>query len=260
MQKKHNIIKILFIVIIISLIITFVYFMLVKKEENILYSWSMDEVTNYNNLITLGKKFKIKTIYQEFSNSYLTKNDNTFLKQMEKNKIDVYYLTGDPSYDYNDIKEKIDLLYNYNLNNKYKIKGIVFDIEPYLNKNFSNYIDFADNIELGYKYAKEKNIYYVIVIPYWLDKKDIKSLEKIIYNCDEISIMNYHIKNTINNIKEEMYYVKKYNKKINTIYEVNANNDNSFKTYNEINNDFIKMKFKYWNIKKAYHHYSSMNS
>lgn len=241
----------------------FLLFFIFEKEENILYSWNMDVLTD-NKFFQNLKRYNIKTIYQDFSSDYLNNNDNKFLEKMNKNKINVYHLCGDV--DWIDNKEKIieeiDKVITYNKGVDYKIKGIVFDIEPYHDGfdsfDFKTYVEVIKNT---YMYMSSNDLYMVIAIPYWLEKKDKKLLEELIKNgTDEISVMNYNIKNTLKNIKDEVKLSKKYSKNINTIYEINFSDDNYFSSYDEINSDYKKIKdyYKYKRIKKAYHHYGKM--
>ena len=51
---------------------------------------------------------------------------------------------------------------------------------------------------------------------------------------------------------------KKYDKKINTIYEINFDEDNYFSSWDEIKKDYKKLKNKYNKIGIAYHHYASI--
>ena len=241
----------------------FLLFFGFEKEENILYSWDMDVLTD-NSFLKKLKRHNIKTIYQDFSSDYLNNNGNEFLEKMNENKINVYHLCGDADWIDNKerIIEEIDKVITYNKRVDYKIKGIVFDIEPY-HDGFDSF-DFKNYVEVmkdTYMYMNSNDLYMVIAIPYWLEKKDKKLLEELIKDgADEISVMNYNINNTLNNIEDEVKFSKKYNKNINTIYEINFSDDNYFSSYDEINSDYIKIKdyYNYKEIKKAYHHYGKM--
>ena len=57
--------------------------------------------------------------------------------------------------------------------------------------------------------------------------------------------MNYNIDKTVKNISFENKLSKKYDKKINTIYEINFDEDNYFSSWDEIKKDYKKLKNKY---------------
>lgn len=229
-----------------------------KVENNrILYSWHMKNISDIK-LIKTIKKLNINILYQDFSTDYLNGNDSTFIEKMNKNNVKVYHLCGDSSWGIkgnNKTIKEIDKVINYNKNNEYKISGIVFDIESYTldSYNENNYIEI---IEKAYEYCRKNNVYMILCIPTWMKKN---TLEKLIYNSDEISVMNYNINKTISNIKEEISLAKQYNKKVNTIYETNFNNKKYFSNFNEIEDDYQKIINNYdYSISIAFHHYNSI--
>lgn len=235
------------------------------REENILYSWSMDAL-NDKELKPILKKYQIKELYQDFSSSYLNETDDSFLKDMKKIGVKVYHLCGDPSWGWEKngtaMKKEIDKVLNFNAKNDYKISGIVFDVEPYLHNeaNF-DFALFVDSMKSAYKHAKENNLYMVIAIATWFDSVDQELLEELIKNgCDEASLMNYNIKYTKENIQDEINYAQKYQKPINTIYEIDFASKDHFSSYEAIDADYkaIQKAYKYKKLKKAYHYYEKM--
>lgn len=227
-------------------------------NDRILYSWHMENISD-TNLIRTIKKLKINTLYQDFSNEYLSSNDSIFLEKMENNNIKVYHLCGDPSWGIkgsNKIIKEIDKIINYNKNNIHKIKGIVLDVESYT-LDLYNEDEYIKIIKKAYKYSKENDIYMILCIPTWMRKN---TLEELIINTDEISVMNYNIKKTLSNIKEEVEIAKKYNKKINTIYEINFDNKKYFSSFDEIDNNYNKILNNYdYPISIAFHHYNNID-
>ncbi len=236
-----------------------------KKEENILYSWKMDALED-KELLDIIKKYNIKEIYQDFSTEYLTQNDSKFLKKMKEKGVKVYQLCGDPSWGLDkkatSMKREIDKVISYNKKNEEQIAGIVFDVEPYLhNEENFDFPLFTESMKEAYRYAKKQNLYLILALPVWLDSIDKNLLEDIIKEgCDEISLMNYNIKYTKENIETEIEYAKKYQKKVNTIYEVYSEEQDYFKTDKEINQDFKKIRnhYHYDKLRKAYHYYEKM--
>lgn len=257
--------------ILIILVLLSMFLLMKKNNDIILYSWDMDYINqeDYSNIYKMIDELNINILYQDFSSEYLSNADNTFLEQMKIKKVDVYHLAGDPSWGLKDgykyIIEEINkvIFYNNNVNNK--IKGIVLDIEPYAseklkNSDFSsdNFQIYVEQIEKSYFLAKENNLEFVLVIPYWFDVVDKDLLEQLIHYVDEISVMNYNIDKTVKNISFENKLSKKYDKKINTIYEINFDEDNYFSSWDEIKKDYKKLKNKYNKIGIAYHHYASI--
>ena len=232
-----------------------------KKNKRILYSWHMKTI-NDTDLIRVIKELNIDTLYQDFSTDYLNSTNNIFIKQMNSYNVKVYHLAGDPSWGIkgkDKIKEEINKVIKYNRKNKYKIDGIVLDIESYILDSFDGK-DYLKILKESYKYAKKNEIYVVLCIPTWFDKYGKSYLKDLIINTnDEVSFMNYNIKNTIKDINGEMKFIKKYGKKANTIYEVDFNNKNYFSSYDEINNDYKKViKYYRYPISLAFHHYDSI--
>lgn len=236
-----------------------------KKTENILYSWSMSALEDPQ-LESVLKKHNIGILYQDFSSAYLKGTDFTFLKNMRALKVDVYHLSGDPSWgedaEAKSMKEEIDKVVAYNANNEEKISGIVFDVEPYLhNKEKFDFPLYVEAMKEAYQYAKEQGIYMVLALAVWFDTLDENLLEELIQDgCDEISLMNYNIEYTKERMEEEMKFAKKYNKKVNTIYEIDFGKDGYFESYEAIDHDFWKLKqyYRYPHLKKAYHYYDKM--
>lgn len=237
-------------------------------ETNILYSWNMSALTD-NELLDIIDKYHISTIYQDFSSKYLKEQDDTFMIYMKNKNVEVYHLCGEKEWALEEnatsMKQEIDKVVTYNQKSSYKIKGIVFDVEPYQNeKNIEDNFDFSlyvSNMKKAYKYSKNKGLKMVIAIPIWFDNINEKLLKELIKDgCDEISLMNYNIKYTKEHMQKELEYAKKYNKSINTIYEINFKDDNYFSSYKEIDKDFEKLKeyYSYEKLRKAYHHYDKM--
>lgn len=266
MHKKR---KILIRSIILILIFLIFLFTNKEKEKIILYSWNIKDISEEkrDNLEHIINKLNINTVYQTFSSDYLEESNDEFIKYLHKKNISVYHLTGEREWGLgNDMKyiyKEIDLVYKFNKNNKNKLDGIAFDIEPYILEEWTDASleIYVSKMKKAYKYAQEKGIYFILVIPYWYDNLNLELLEELFKDAgDEFSIMNYRIKSTIKNIENEIKFAKKYNKKINTIAEVGFKDDDKFNSFKEINADFKNIKEYYsdYNISIAYHDYSTI--
>lgn len=241
-----------------------------KSYQTIIYSWDLEKINeNKKQFQKTIESYQIDTIYQDFKKDYLKASDDEFIKEMQKKKISVYHLAGDPTWGKKDgftkTKEELELVKQFNKKTKNKLKGVVLDIEPYIDEKEENFKikDFqiyVEEIKKTYKYCKENELELILVIPYWFDDIDENLLEELIQNTDGISVMNYNINKTKQKIKTEIKLAKKYQKKIDTIYEVNYKEKGYFSSKEEIIKDYEKLKkeYKLENLGLAFHHYGSM--
>ncbi len=239
-----------------------------KVNDVIMYSWNIDTImSNQKEFERIKEEYNLNIIYQDFDSSFFLEEDNSFMKYMDSLSLEVFQLAGDPSWGKTDgflkIKKQIDRVYEYNKKHKYKIKGVIFDIEPYANEkeeNFSNpdFLIYVNEIKKAYQYSKEKELEMRLSIPYWLDHIDYDLLEQLIENTDGISVMNYSIDKTKISIKEEYELAMKYNKEIDTVYEINYGKKNYFASLDDILNDFDKLQEAYPNLAVSYHHLKSI--
>lgn len=252
--------KYIFIVIILFVIVSCMILLLgiIKKDNvnyGIMYSWNNDIFDNSNSLEILENN-NIKVVYQYFNKDNF---DYSVLKNYKD--IDFYYLCGERDWidDISFVKNEIDYVYEVNKKDDI-LKGIVFDVEPYVeNKDDFDFLKYVEIFEKAYKYASSKGIKMIICIPTWFNTIDEKLLEKLILNSDGVSLMNYDTKYTLENIEEEVEYARKYNKEINTIYELDFSKD-YFKSMDEIKEDFsrIDKHYHYDKLSIAYHYFTDL--
>lgn len=252
-----------------------------KNETRALFSWKSEEVRTDNfELFEIMEKLKLNTLYQEFSRSLSQDEINKFLLDAELNKINIYYLTGNPKWALDKtgkpmvdhINRVIEL--NKNLNKNTRIKGIVFDIEPYSLKEWKNkekvMDSFVKGMEIAYKMANDNNIEVILCIPYFYDNKGLtKQLKELIESgCDSIAIMNYYKDNEIKNMRQEVEFATMFDKKIINIYELQAPGTSGLTEKNTYYNQGIEaIEENFYNIKKefygkditiAFHEYNSL--
>ena len=197
-----------------------------------IFSWDKLSVLEpKENLFDVMEKYEIKTIYQSFSSELPEKKISKFLESCSEYNYQVYYLCGEPEdaliQNAEKMIEDIDnaaVIKEYDNNNV--LKGILFDVEPYLLDEWEIKSDkiiqqFADNLQIAYKNAKENKLEMIVCIPYYYDTNGFSDfLEKLIKDrCDGIAIMNYYQENEYEHIKEEVELTKKYNKTCINIYE-----------------------------------------
>lgn len=248
------------------------------KEHSILYSWNSSAWNEKkDHLIEVIEERNITDLYQEFTTSFLEKKEDHFIKLLKEKKVDVFQLVGHPSWGTKEGEEKvlkeIDKVVEFNQNVENKIKGIVFDIEPYQDyepdtfdeKALEEYVHVIEN---AYFYAQQQDLMFVICIPTWYDKVSTSLLRELLKNTDRIEVMNYVVKDTIPNIKNEIQYAKEWKKEITTIYQVNFNyekekdkeGDGIFLSYKKMIEDFnqIKKEYSYDKLWIGYHYFDKM--
>ncbi|MFR9069532.1 MAG: hypothetical protein ACLVIU_04140 [Paraclostridium sp.] len=197
-----------------------------------IFSWDKLSVLEAKeNLFDVMEKYEIKTVYQSFSSELPKNKISKFLESCSEYNYQVYYLCGDPEDVLDQDAEKMienidDAVAIKEYDNNDVLKGILFDVEPYLLDEWEIQPDkiiqqFADNLQIAYKKAKENKLEMIVCIPYYYDTKGFSdSLDKLIKDgCDGIAIMNYYQKNEYEHIKEEVELAKKYNKTCINIYE-----------------------------------------
>lgn len=270
MKKKRKVI--IFIVIIISIIFLYNYSKNKYSNDRGIFSWDSNLISKnrYSEMYDILNDLHINKIYQNLYG--LNKEEiKMFVKDINKNiNAEVYYLTGSADWydNYNKIIKNIEFICKYNeeVENKFKVKGIVLDIEPWvLDKEWDKEI-YKDTLIKVYEYSKNNNLELINVIPFWLEEDLIDS---IVVNSDEIAVMNYNIKNPIKNIEEEVNKAKEYKKKINIIAEVQPQNEEYgvtkdttyyYKGYNKLIEDWnnIIKEYKYKELGFSYHDYKNI--
>ena len=249
----------------------FLYLYSQEKENSvindaILYSWHLEDILKQKErFYTVVEEYQIRTLYQDFSSEYLKQMDSSFIKEMKENGIEVYHLAGDPSWGrkngFEKIKKEIDKVSQFNDNSEYHLTGLLLDIEPYVSEKEEKFASadfevYVEEIKKAYAYIKGRNLELRIAIPYWLDSIDMNLLEELIKNTDGVSVMNYNIKKTSKNIENEVEIARKYKKHIDTIYEIEYDDEEYFTSRDEIVKDFQKIKRENSlnSLKIAYHH------
>ncbi len=270
-MKKQYLVVILFFFLLISLgYVLLFYTKDIDNYDSILYSWKLESIKNDEKKFeTILEDYKINVIYQDFTTDYLKEFDDSFIEEMGKRNIKVYHLCGDPSWGkedgYEKIKKEVLKVVNYNNNVSNKVVGVVLDIEPYISEKEEIFLEsdfriYVEQIKKAYKMIKENDLEVILAIPYWFDKIDVSLLEELVMNSDGISVMNYKISDTSEHIETEIKLAKKYNKKIDTIYEVEYGESGYFNSKDEIYEDYYKIKDynEYKDLGISFHYFDSM--
>lgn len=239
--------------------------------DGILYSWKMENTSQEvrTNLLNVIEELNITTVYQDFSSEYLSEGDGTFIEDMNSFGVEILHLCGDPSWALLEkrerVLEEIDRVVDFNEKSTSKIAGIVYDVEPHglddsEDHDVEIYETYAENMEVAYEYAKKNDLYFVLAIPYWLNRKGDEILDAVIAASDEVSVMNYTTEKTIDYIKEEIQLAEEMDKSLNTIYELGFSKSHTFDNITEIQNDYTELysHYGYPKLRIAYHHFGDL--
>ena len=253
----------LFLMILIIVGIIFIRYILKEntQETRALFSWKDSEVLESKELFDDMKKLKLNTVYQDFSGDLRKKDILKFLEKAKEREINVYFLAGDPRWaieknaeSMRDIVDRV-IEINKDVSQKQQIKGVFFDVEPYLldewnNKSRKSIMEnLLKNMEVIYKEAHENNLEVIMCIPYFYDNFGLLDyVETLIKsNCDKVAIMNYYRGKEYENIKAEAILAGKYNKEIINIYELQAPGKHDLtdkNTYHEEGIDEVEKNFQ----------------
>lgn len=237
-KKKGYIIAFLLIMIYIIIQVTYIVANENDKMRISVYSWHVDKV-DCQKFKNISKDLGINSFYQYMPALEINTNETftNLVNDLKNFGVKTYLLTGTPNQVYDEeileLKKIIDEVEKYNINNNVKLEGIVLDAEFYLDEKYNKenkeecFFYYYTNVKKAYEYAKSKNIKFILVIPYWLDTTfGVDKLEMLIKDsCDSIEVMNYYKLKTKEHINSEIELVKKYNKSIVTISELQKTNE-----------------------------------
>lgn len=237
--------------------------------RGVLYSWKLAQTSeNPEAFARVIAERNITTVYQYFNAEFFESADDSFTRDMAALDIDVLYLCGDASWALEEnaasLIRAIDRVLLFNLMASHPIAGIALDVEPHAADNYRtrDWYAYAINLRKAYLYARENGLRLVAVIPYWLDSTDESLLDYIVEHCsDEISVMNYGVGKTQENVQGEIAAARKYGKPVNTIYETKlGQGDKYFASYAEIEADYLRIhdSAQYGRLRIAYHHFGDM--
>ena len=170
-----------------------------------------------------------------YSNS---SNLRDFLSVASDSGFTVEYLDGDPSWaTYNQETgfDRIRKVFEFNskaVNHKEKIRGVHFDVEPYLLKQsggyrspywdtekmtvWNYYVDFTDSCQSLID-SSGNDLYFGIAIPRWYENHvGLEELKRLQEKVDYVAIMDYNEKSSviINDARNEMNNALELSKKV----------------------------------------------
>lgn len=201
--------------------------------EKSVFSWHKQEVLNgRDEFFQVLQNCHIDNVYQYFSDELTVDQILSFMEVCSQKDVSLYYLCGEPQYALNEnyiqLKNEVERAQDFSqLANGDCIKGIVFDIEPYLFEEFNNnsksiMSEFYENLKKVYTLTKRYHLKMIVCIPYYYDTQNLTSfLEGILEDaCDGVAIMNYYQSHEIDHIQTEVELCQKYQKECINIFEL----------------------------------------
>lgn len=256
----------------------------IYMNDSVLYCWDWEQTLQEHrySIKEMCRELKITSVYLCFDPLNWTdkiEDTKTFIKEMNTLGISVLALNGDPSWAYNANVVKQVLIdnvvkYNKNAQEDEKIIGVVLDIEPagtskWQENELEALKEYVKTQKEIYNYTKQQDLMVIQCIPYWFDDVGLEQLEDLIKNaCHGISVMNYWKDSTVELIRNEMQFAKKYNKYIDSICEFgkpNGDVTDSITFYNDgieaakENWKQIDEEYNYFKLGMAYHDYGAIN-
>ena len=197
------------------------------------FSWHFEltDPAKSDEYVDVLKKLNVTRIYQNVSEKVMSDSEIRYqICNLADRGIETVALTGDKSWVNDGLKEYKSIIdsivrYNESVNKKLRIKAIALDVESHLlpewknnkTKVFKKYINVMSEAK---EYANERNLKVIQVIPTYYDNVNKTLFNKFLEKCcDEISIMNYDIKNSGRAIKYEVEACAKKKIPVETIFE-----------------------------------------
>lgn len=253
-----------------------------KNIEISLFSWKEDTLgEQQENLFQIMDSKNVSVLYQAFPGGLKQSVLNTFFDNAQKHDIEIYYLTGDPKWSLDetgmDLCRKVGDAAEINrcLPEGRGLKGIIFDVEPYLLDNWEDdnkdiMQSFVSGMRAAYTSAARHGLRVIVCIPYYYENDGLEEqLESLISSCcDAVAVMNYYRGKEIEHISTEAAIAKKYEKELINIYELKPPGKHGLvekNTYfgqglDAVEENFQQLRDAYSGLKvsMAYHDYNSL--
>ena len=180
------------------------------------------------------KDNRITEIYQYLRPEYTDREMLDFLKAMNDVDIEVYVLDGEPEWsyeaEYQGMRLVLEIVRNLNsqMEPEARIKGIIYDVEPYVLDKWHNIPDqllqeYTNNILHIRQECEddEDHLDICICIPYSYDNMGHdKEMRKLLKESDQVFVLNYLKGMEIDNIKREAALARYYGIRLVNVYEL----------------------------------------
>ncbi len=202
-----------------------------------LFSWGPQvmEPQERELLVSTMNSLDIQMVYQWFSKDVEDQKLIEFTTHMAQQGKEVYVLTGDPSWAYEEnlssLLAVIDRAHAVG-----GVKGVVIDVEPgqldeYDTDRDNLMEEFAANMQAAYTHAKSLGFEVVICISaHWDDEPTLEQM--IRDSCDAVCVMNYYVQDEYDTIEKEAEYAMQYGKELINASELQPTGDHGIEEKN----------------------------
>lgn len=230
------------------------------KNKTAVFSWFQDQVDKRDETFQLLERHQIDRIYQLFKHDISVESAQYFLKSAQAYKKDVYLLAGEAEWALEKHRQEIGHYIEWAAQFNPLIRGLVLDIEPHTLEEFkanSKIImkSFTENLQYAYSLAKSYQLKVILCLPYYFDQLGFYAeVETIIAEAlDELAIINYYRGKEVEHLRFEAELSLKYNKPIQTIYELQLPGKYGLTNQNTYYNQGLEALYRnYKNLKAAY--------
>lgn len=197
-----------------------------------MFEWSEESIDNPDKTGDLIQALSVTRWYQEIPEKLDRDKTISFMRYMNQQNVEVYALTGSVEWGFEEdgasVTRQMKTVADYNdsVEEAYRFRGIMTDIEPYVTSRFREdpayYMDiYVKGMRAAYEYAASRELRVIQCIPRHYDDQGLTAyLEQLIaYACDEAAVMNYGIGNEVEMIKTEAELCEKYDKGLHCILE-----------------------------------------
>lgn len=208
------------------------------KNKTSVFSWFQDQVDKRDETFQLLERHQIDRIYQLFKHDISVESAQYFLKSAQAYKKDVYLLAGEAEWALEKYRQEIGHYIEWAAQFNPLIRGIVLDIEPHTLEEFkanSKIImkSFTENLKYAYSLAKSYQLKVILCLPYYFDQLGFYA---------EVEHLRFEAKLSL-----------KYNKPIQTIYELQPPGKYGLTNQNTYYNQGLEVLYRnYKNLKAAY--------
>ncbi len=196
------------------------------NHGNGLFSWGGSALSS-ENLFDRMERLGLTELYQHFPEDADPKLVESFLNEADSRGIDVYFLTGDPSWGLDSDGKAMLKEVDRAAAMPDTLSGIMMDTEPYLTDKWEEdpeevMEDYVAAMAKARRAAERAGMEFVACIPYFYDTKgQTELLEKLTKDgCHALAVMNYDKKNEAANIETEADLAVQYKRPLITIYEL----------------------------------------
>ena len=226
-----------------------------------IFSWNGDYIyLEYADQIAEVMEYlNCDTIYQEISKADLEEDVIAFLKRQARMGNKVWYLAGKKHWalekNAETMRSEVEEVVEWNqlAGAEHGFQGIVWDVEPYLLDEWDEDAaacmkQYVENCKVTYEIAKEHNLQVLLCIPYHYDNHGMEQeLEELIAaGCDGVAVMNYNKEDEARQIATELALVKKYDKQLIHITELQEPGKHGLEEYNTYYYDGFEAVKKSW--------------